>query len=60
MVPGSNGVPRALMKRHSERRVLRADKGSARRKHLSQGISTPVANRSAHAQWHDLNKRWTR
>ncbi len=50
MVPGSNGVQRALMKRHSQRRVLRADEGSARRKHLSQGISTPVANRSARAQ----------
>ncbi|SOZ16468.1 protein of unknown function (plasmid) [Cupriavidus taiwanensis] len=38
-------------------RVLRADEGSVRRKHLAQGISTLVANQSARAQMHDLKQK---
>lgn len=56
MVPGSNGVQRALTKRHSENAYYELMRGSVRRKHLAQEISTLVANQSARAQMHDLNK----
>ncbi len=55
MVPGSNGVQRALIEAQRGR-VLRAEEGSVRRKHLAQEISTLVANQSARAQLHDFEK----
>ena len=54
MVPGSNGVQRALMKRHSENAYYELMRGSVRRKHLAQEISTLVANQSVRAHKHDL------
>ncbi len=54
MVPGSNGVQRALMKRHSENAYYELMRGSVWRKHLAQEVSTLVANQSARARKHDL------
>ncbi len=50
MVPGSNGVTRALIGGTDVDAFYKLTMGSARRKHLSREDSTPVANWSEHAR----------
>lgn len=58
---GSDGVHRYDLGSYTWERVLRLIDGECLAKHSSQGgISTPVANWSAHARGTTFSRRWTR
>lgn len=56
MVPGSNGVPRALIRGTDADAFYKLTMGNAWRKHLARENSTPVASWSEHAQGTTLYK----